>query len=896
MRRFLTAVMTATFLAGILPLPASAAGSTPQAITFDALANKTYGDAAFPVSANTDSKLEITFTSLTTGACTVVPDTYDIATGVTTGTVSIAGHGTCTIEATQDGDTVYAAAAPQDRDFTVALATQTVTAVDKAITYGDPDPAFTFVYGAWQYSDTPAVVTTPPTCDASGAHTGVLGSPYTITCSGAAADDYTFSYGDGTLTINKAAPSFSISVPSTAYDGSTHGAAGFAYGVGGIGDVLTPAVTFSYQGTSGTTYGPSSTAPTNAGTYRLTVSFAGNGNYLSGSTTATITIGRASPNCTVTGYTVTYDGAMHTATGSCSGAGGATLAVPSMSGTTHTNAATYATDPWTFTDISGNYNDASGTVSDVISKADQTVVFTDNPTPVHKDQTYTPIAKATSGLTVAITVDAASNGACTIDELGVVTFTAAPGACVLDATQGGDANWNVAPQAQMEIGIGDQKPGCAPDATLDVVMNVAASGPANCTDPDGNPLTFAIGRNGANGTATIDASGQWTYTPRSNVVPSSKTSVTDSFTVVANDGLVDSDPAIISVTISNHPVSGSLEIEHVRVVVPTAIDVLAQVGPGAGDTGQPLTITAVTQGTSGRVTTDGHTVTYDPNVCSTATDAFRIHGERRSDIGRRPGCRVGGQAGPERPALHPGHEHPGPRLHHRLHDQQRDPDEAELVRRSGSLDEPVRLPDRPEHQRRLKLDLDLGLIDRRHVEDAQPEHLVPLPVGRANDGQEGGHGPHAAGVRHLARVPGHPHPGELHVGDQLPRDVACQQDLRLLGGVGALRDVLQRDGGVQDGHQRPWDRDRCLPRPDPRQHAHLRRRRAGGHRLPASLGRPVPARALCPRLDRRRVAHRPHQALRQRPHRPRRDSHPPVRRPGNGRLGGRGALVSSPAR
>ena len=47
-----------------------------------------------------------------------------------------------------------------------------------------------------------------------------------------------------------------------------------------------------------------------------------------------------------------------------------------LTGTTHTNAGTYAADAWTFTDATGNYNNTSGTVSDTITKANATVTVT----------------------------------------------------------------------------------------------------------------------------------------------------------------------------------------------------------------------------------------------------------------------------------------------------------------------------------------------------------------------------------------------------------------------------------------------------------------------------------------------------------------------------------------
>ena len=45
-----------------------------------------------------------------------------------------------------------------------------------------------------------------------------------------------------------------------------------------------------------------------------------------------------------------------------------------LTGTTHTNAGTY-TDTWVFTDTTGNYNDSTGTVVDIIDKALQTITW-----------------------------------------------------------------------------------------------------------------------------------------------------------------------------------------------------------------------------------------------------------------------------------------------------------------------------------------------------------------------------------------------------------------------------------------------------------------------------------------------------------------------------------------
>src|SRR5439155_1352622 len=81
-------------------------------------------------------------------------------------------------------------------------------------------------------------------------------------------------------------------------------------------------------------------------------------------------IAKANANCsTVAPYSVTFDGNAHTATGACKGVDGGTLAGLTLSGTTHTAANDYPTDPWTFTDVTGNYNNTSGSVHDAIAKA-----------------------------------------------------------------------------------------------------------------------------------------------------------------------------------------------------------------------------------------------------------------------------------------------------------------------------------------------------------------------------------------------------------------------------------------------------------------------------------------------------------------------------------------------
>lgn len=87
-----------------------------QTITFGALANKTYKDPNFSVSATASSALAVTFSSTTTTVCTVSGST-----------VTLVAAGTCTLRAAQAGNTNWNAATNVDQSFTVAKAAQTIT-------------------------------------------------------------------------------------------------------------------------------------------------------------------------------------------------------------------------------------------------------------------------------------------------------------------------------------------------------------------------------------------------------------------------------------------------------------------------------------------------------------------------------------------------------------------------------------------------------------------------------------------------------------------------------------------------------------------------------------------------------------------------------------------------
>jgi hypothetical protein len=131
-----------------------------QTIAFGELADHTYGDGDFPVSATASSGLPVTFSA--TGVCTVAD-----------GTVHITGAGDCTVTASQAGDDSWNPAPDVSRTFAVAQAQQTVSfdpIADR--TYGDPD----FALAATSTSGLDVTYSAAGTCSVTGATVHIVGA------------------------------------------------------------------------------------------------------------------------------------------------------------------------------------------------------------------------------------------------------------------------------------------------------------------------------------------------------------------------------------------------------------------------------------------------------------------------------------------------------------------------------------------------------------------------------------------------------------------------------------------------------------------------------------------------------------------------------------------------
>jgi alpha-tubulin suppressor-like RCC1 family protein len=100
------------------------------------------------------------------------------------------------------------------------------------------------------------------------------------------------------------------------------------------------------------------------------------------------------------------------------------------------------------TTIAATYGGLSADSALTVSKLNQTITFTTlAPSTAAYNSTFPVAATSDSGLAVTLTVDAATNGVCSISS-GIVTMLRGAGTCTIDANQAGNGNYNPASQKQ----------------------------------------------------------------------------------------------------------------------------------------------------------------------------------------------------------------------------------------------------------------------------------------------------------------------------------------------------------------------------------------------------------------------------------------------------------------
>jgi uncharacterized repeat protein (TIGR01451 family) len=361
---------------------------------------------------------------------------------------------------------------------------------------------------------------------------------------------------------------------SIPYDGNAHTAAASATDVNGN---PLPASDFVL------------TVHTNAGSWTDLWSFHDpSGNYQDASGTISDTISPANAHPSVTGYSVTYDGISHTASGGATDVNGNPLPASDfvLTATVHTNAGTY-TDTWSFHDPSGNYQDASGTVRDTISRAPSTTTVGDNggkyngsPFPATSVQ-----ATGVGGLSDTNPADFTFSyaGTGTTSYGPSATAPTSAGTYTVTATYNGDANHQGSPSSAMPFTIGQ----ATPTVTVSDTSNIYNGSAFQAVD------TVA----GVNGTAggTLEGVGltldyvQLNSNGTTTDLGSSAPTLPGSYTVTAS-------------------FAGSTDYTKASATTPFAIG-----QPTTSITPLVISTTGLAVGVPGQPLTDKFAVTYGPN-------------------------------------------------------------------------------------------------------------------------------------------------------------------------------------------------------------------------------------------------------------------------------------------
>lgn len=211
----------------------------------------------------------------------------------------------------------------------------------------------------------------------------------------------------------------------------------------------------------------------------------------------------------------------------------------------------------------------------------------------------------------------------TIGWSGITTFT-------YHVEANGDSS-NIA-TVTLLVGVVNETPVAVDDAyatTEDTALVVAAPGVlTNDTDGDGDPLTAVLDSTVMTGTLDFTATGAFTYTP-----PVDWSGVT-TFTYHANDGLVDSNTAVVSITVTavnDAPVAVAdtyTTTEDTQLIV-NAPGILANDSDAEGDPLTAVLESSVMTGTL--VFTDDGSFTYTPPVGFSGVVTFTYHAEAGGD-------------------------------------------------------------------------------------------------------------------------------------------------------------------------------------------------------------------------------------------------------------------------
>ncbi len=188
------------------------------------------------------------------------------------------------------------------QSFTITKAQQAITFVGCApsgVTFGDPpvsvNATSATVHAAVGHSrravrnSRGAHIADAPVCTIPARRSRSSAGTCTIAANQAETPTTCRAASHASFDIAKAPTTTAVSVVDATYDGNPHGGTASVTGPAGLNQPLT----VTYTGTGTTTYGPSATAPTDAGTYSASATYTTTANYLGSSDIKAFTINKA---------------------------------------------------------------------------------------------------------------------------------------------------------------------------------------------------------------------------------------------------------------------------------------------------------------------------------------------------------------------------------------------------------------------------------------------------------------------------------------------------------------------------------------------------------------------------------------------------------------------------
>ncbi len=601
-----------------------------QSITFTNPGAQSFGGSP-TLGATSTSGLTVTFSSSTTGVCTITSG----------GALTFVTAGACTIDADQAGNATTSAATTVSRTFTVNAIVPGAPTIGTA-TAGDTqaDVAFTAPASNGGATITGYTVTSNP-----GGHTGTgAGSPVTVAglTNGVS---YTF-----TVTATNSAGTGGASAPSNSITPASPQVITFAnpgaqsYGTapdlsvlgGGASSTsgLIVAFTSSTTGVCTITSGGILTFVT-AGTCTINANQAGNTQYLPApQVSRSFTVNPIVPDAPTIGTAVAGDTQASVAFTAPTNTGGTTITgytvtvsppdVAPVNGAGSPIVVTGLTNgqAYTFTvtaDNSAGTGPASGASNSITPKATQTITF-NNPGARNFGTTPTFTATSDSGLTPTFT--SSTTGVCTITGVGAVTFVTA-GTCTINADQAGNGSYLAATQVTRSFTVNAVVPG-APTIGTATAGNTQAT--VTFTAPASNggvAITGYTVTSNPGGIVRAATASPFTFTGLTN-----GTSYTFTVTATNSAGTGAASAASNAVTPSLPPNSapvitqgGSVSVTMSEDGTPTPFSLSLSATDADSD---PLTWSISSVAQHGSASVSGGSVGYTPTANYNGSDSFVV--------------------------------------------------------------------------------------------------------------------------------------------------------------------------------------------------------------------------------------------------------------------------------